>query len=931
MKKFILFIAVLFLAHISYSQISHGGQPRSFETSGLKANIDYRIMPEVDVEQLLMEDAIDENDPDIPWRFGKDMAVDFNLNNSGTWETLQNGDRIWRLEITSYGAFSLNLIYDEFYMPPGADFFVYNAQKSHVIGSFTEENHKPNGGFATIPVKGETSILEYYEPAEFTGQGKLAVSYVIHAYKDFYHDADKGFGNSGDCNVNVNCPEGDEWRDQQRGVAMILTQNNARKCTGSMINNTANDGTPYFLTANHCAGGESTWIIMFNYESPGCDDIDGPTNQSVQYTTKRASSATSDMLLLELSAVPPASYNVYYNGWDRIDESASHSTTIHHPRGDIKKISFDDDPYTSDKYLGSNGENDSHWKITQWDLGTTEGGSSGSPLFNPQKQIVGQLHGGWASCNSLTSDWFGKFSTSWDYYSEPEKSLKSWLDPLETGAIAIQGYDPGISQYENNAQLSSIISPENVYEGYSFIRPHFIIQNKGTENLQSLEITYQINDGELVQQTWTGDLSQSDTAHVYFPEIELNFGNYEFLVYTNSPNDVEDEYPENDTLSRTVDVLRTYDLALTNLLTPNGVDCSSDSTKLEFTVNNLGLREVDGIIAELNIDNEIYGIYELPGSINVGSSKNYVLSVLEQDAEWHTLELTIEILDETDQFPEDNVAQATYNTYGNRIFVQLETDENSSETSWIIKDSENEIIAFENDFIDDEEYKFNFCFPAGCYTFTIYDEGGDGIQSNNGFNLLNVTADTLYANNPDFQDSISIPFCFADGLTSDFIVEKDTSCMNRDVQFTNRSLNATTYEWSFEGGNPPTSNEVSPIIQYKNPGVFDVKLKALQGDIFIENLKEDFITIVNCAGLTEVQNDMFKIYPNPSTGAFMIELQDQRSYQELVIYNSIGEMVWFEKLNNLAQQAFQVNLDAGLYIVEIKSEFLSEKRRLLIK
>jgi len=134
MRKIILLSTILFTIFNSFAQISHGGKPYSFKADGLKSIIDYRVLPEIDLEQLYMEDAIEENDPDIPWRFGKDIAVDYSLKNSGTWDLLPNGDRIWRLEIISYSAYSINLIYNKFYMPEGGKLFLYNEKKTHVIG-----------------------------------------------------------------------------------------------------------------------------------------------------------------------------------------------------------------------------------------------------------------------------------------------------------------------------------------------------------------------------------------------------------------------------------------------------------------------------------------------------------------------------------------------------------------------------------------------------------------------------------------------------------------------------------------------------------------------------------------------------------------------------------------------------------------------------
>jgi len=929
MKKTLLYILFILFTISTYGQITHGGEPYSFKNNSLKSDIDYKVLPEVDVEQLLMEDAIDDNDPDIPWRFGKDIPVNYNMENSGTWETLPNGDRLWRLEIISYGAYSINLIYSRYHMPEGGKLFLYNQQKTHVVGSFTHENHKPHGGFATIPIKGEACILEYYEPAEFIGQGELEVSYVIHAYKDFYNNPDKGFGSSGACNVNANCPEGDAWQDQKRGVAMILTSNNARKCSGSMINNTAEDGAPYFLTANHCKGGENNWIIMFNYESPGCEDIDGPTNQSIQYTTLRASNFISDFCLVELSEIPPIDFNVYYNGWNRLDQSSGNSVCIHHPRGDIKKISFDDDAYTSDKYLGTQSIEGSHWKITQWDLGTTEGGSSGSPLFNPQKQIVGQLHGGWASCTALEPDWYGKFSMSWDYGSQESDRLMDWLDPLDLGLESLEGLDPVADEFAYNAGLVAIIVPESQYNGSSNVQPEVLIRNMGNQNLESLNVAYQIDEGELISQTWAGNLETYDTAYVKFPFIELEYGLHEILASVDSPSGEVDEYPENDTIRKIYTVDFDYDIAISSFISPVGVNCSENDMKIKFLVKNMGFETVNGITITVQIDDEQADEYIFDDIIAPGFIQPYEFNLGIIDTEWHQITVETFITDVEDQNPSDNTYTGSFNSFGNNIILSINTDEKGDETYWTIKDEEGNIIDEGDDYGNNETIIVGNCLSSGCYLFTIYDRGGNGINNSKGFVLINDNTGLELGSGSDFTDSLNVHFCISNVLTSNFTLDVDSTCENRDVFYVNQSSGADFYDWRFEGGNPIASNEANPVVQYPNPGVYDVSLRAWQGEESVETIKENFITVITCAGLDEVRNDLFTLYPNPSTGQFKINLEAGYQFEEILMYDPLGALIWSTIIHD-TEETFEVDVPAGLYIVELRSENISQKRLLLI-
>ena len=549
MKKIILLVIIILIAGInSYAQLSFGGVPFSFlNKNTLKDSVPQKILPAVNIPQLLKEDSFESNSKTIPWRFGKDIDVDYNTFNSGKWETLKNGDRLWRLDVRSIYAYSLNFIFNNFFIPKGARLFIYNPSKTTVLGAFTENNNRDDRVFATTIIKGDEAILEYYEPANVKNKGIIQLSKIIHAYKDLRKEV-KDFLGSGSCNININCPLGLSWQNEKRSVAMILQGNNTRICTGALINDVKQDGIPYFLTAKHCTDGETlnTWILMFNYESPDCTNIEGLINQTLQGAYLKASDLPSDFSLLRLYNIPPVKYNVFYSGWSAIDIATDSCVVIHHPSGDIKKISIEFDSIVSSDW--DTGIPDSHWTVPKYAFGTTERGSSGSPIFNKDHRIIGQLHGGTASCSSITDDNFGKFAYSWDKGTTPDTRLKDWLDPDNTGIKAINGKDFNHAIYNLDIAAIIINTPLSGSICTSSINPKIIIQNYGQNPVSSVDIYYKLDNAAPVIYKWKGLLKYTNFTEVTLSNLTYSLGKHNLIFYTANPNDSTDLNRINDTL-----------------------------------------------------------------------------------------------------------------------------------------------------------------------------------------------------------------------------------------------------------------------------------------------------------------------------------------------------------------------------------------------
>jgi lysyl endopeptidase len=422
------------------------------------AAVDRWTAPAVDVERLLREDERNRDRPGVPLRVGHPVKADLSPADRGTWEALPGRARLWRMRLESAGALWIVVGLETFRPEPGARLFAYDPAGSTVRGPYTSDDVRDHGQLWLAPIEGATVILELEWPASVV-EPNVRVGTVSHGYKAWggFGEVDGGPATAdpvasaaGACNVDVNCPAGDDWQDQKRGVVQLLSGGFAF-CTGSLINNAANDCRPLVLTAAHCGAGPST-IFRFNYERPGCENGSPPGDQTLTGASVLASYAVSDFSLLELDEDPPERFAAFFNGWRRSPVGTLGSWGIHHPSGDVKKISRDDDLLLNGRYWGSH-----HWRVNEWDMGSTEAGSSGSPLFDPGGRIIGQLHGGTASCSSDGWDEYGKLYASWSGGGSPTTRLSDWLDPSGTGASVLEGID---------AAACRAPRPELSYAGY---------------------------------------------------------------------------------------------------------------------------------------------------------------------------------------------------------------------------------------------------------------------------------------------------------------------------------------------------------------------------------------------------------------------------------------------------------------------------------
>ena len=223
-----------------------------------------------------------------------------------------------------------------------------------------------------------------------------------------------------------------------------------------MLNNTAQNYRPFILTAFHCIDigipniqndrdendgvlepyeieESEGWLVRFGFKHTSCEGSTIGNVYTFDDTEFRAAWHPTDFALVELQddilRDEPSVGQKVWLGKDQTGNIPSTVTCIHHPAGDVMKYTYDGE---SPSITNFGGTNNSHWFVDDWDIGNTEGGSSGSPLFDQNKRVIGQDHAGDGKpiCDEDKGTYFGSLSLSWDGGGDSTTQLSCWLIPF---------------------------------------------------------------------------------------------------------------------------------------------------------------------------------------------------------------------------------------------------------------------------------------------------------------------------------------------------------------------------------------------------------------------------------------------------------------------------------------------------------------------
>lgn len=496
------------------AQISYGGSPRA----GIKdiLQLELALIKKPVTEEESKTSNLSENMDHSPLIYAHSRNVKYSSRSTGSLRNMDGG-KLWLQRIKSEGALNLSLYFNKFYLAEGAEVYIYDLDKEYVLGAYTNRNNKESGSLAIQPVPGDELIVEAYFPGDTYDMSDLEMESVGHGVIDIFSIAgerDGRFGSSADCNVNINC-FGSYWQDMKRSVVRLTIYHSDGgwgMCSGVLVNNTASDSLPYILTAQHCVENSyqaNSVVAVFDYESVNCKStVDGYTNKSVSSSILRSSNSRLDFSLLEMREKIPLTYEPYFAGWDISGESPTMTGSIHHPMGDVKKISQSFGPLETGYPHSFGYDTNAFWYIQSWSTGITEPGSSGGPLFTNEQYLIGTLTVGASSCNYRGGDYYQKLYDSWDNYSQDSMQLKKWLDPLGTGEEKLESMDvltsvdPGYD-FNNENILSVFPNPS-----YGSVNIKLNKQAKGSTGMQ----LYNLSGKLLLSEQFDGQTGYIDLS-----------------------------------------------------------------------------------------------------------------------------------------------------------------------------------------------------------------------------------------------------------------------------------------------------------------------------------------------------------------------------------------------------------------------------------
>ena len=457
--KRMLFLFLYLLAAPLCAQIDREGEPLTWQIGFDHTNGSiWKTIPALDIPALLAEDAVQDGNKSVPMRFAKRVLCDINLENSGRWTNLNNGDRIWMCGIEIEEAYSLGFSIQSLRVPEGGSVYFYTSDKSDFIGPLNRRHNTEDQPFITPPVSGKRIVIEYYEPHAFRGAGLLQIEAVAAAYIDVKHVPLTGNECFELLSYSVN---NTAQVNASSAVLMSIVDDGQRLGTSVLLNNTASNGIPYIMTAQSMLLGlPSRWLFLFDIAGSACTN---PTvhcwNKAVCGGLIKDTNPATGVALVRLKDMPRQSWSAFYSGWQtEWVEEERRLFLIQHAFGLPQSLSEFNGQMEITEWQGITVA-----AVDHWNDGGTFRGSMGSPLFDEELNLVGIQIGGDLDCDGNGKDYFAMLSNSWE-------SLKEYLDPFVTGQSKFDGVFPILSANPSEVEAKPFEVFPNPAKGWVYLR-----------------------------------------------------------------------------------------------------------------------------------------------------------------------------------------------------------------------------------------------------------------------------------------------------------------------------------------------------------------------------------------------------------------------------------------------------------------------------
>lgn len=389
------------------------------------------------------------------------------------WQNTLQGGKIAAISITSPQAMGIRLGILVRRLPAEATFRFYSQKAEiayEIAGKEIIETIQRNLDAGDSSEAAQTYWSPYVEDDEVTLEIELpsgispdTLEIAIPGVSHFFFDAlllatpekkVSKIGQAASCEIDVSCHS--EWSPESKSTAKMtfVESGNSFLCSGTLLNDTASSGTPYFISANHCISTQtvaSSLETFWFYHSSACNN--GTLNTEFQILTGGATllygNPATDTSFMQLSKLPPA--GAIYAGWSsNAPDLQALVVGIHHPRGDLQKISFGRlqsfqdctaiNPVTDTYQCTFSNKANGKFLDVSYTSGITEGGSSGAGLFKTvgnAHYLIGQLRGGNLSCSESGTDDYGRFDVAYN------DALYQWLNAGPTFLLSVSKLSNG--------------------------------------------------------------------------------------------------------------------------------------------------------------------------------------------------------------------------------------------------------------------------------------------------------------------------------------------------------------------------------------------------------------------------------------------------------------------------------------------------------